>query len=90
MQYASKPVPISRSYFAAKGCGSRRRRKSYSGTHEGSIFGVAPTGRRVTYAGAAFFRFDDEARIARAWVLGDPVSLFNQLGLKDVSLLWSA
>jgi hypothetical protein len=43
-----------------------------------------------TYAGAAFFRFDDEARIVQAWVLGDLVSRFNQLGLKDVSLLGSA
>ncbi len=32
-------------------------RLTYAGTHAGEIFGVAPTGRRVTYAGAAVFRF---------------------------------
>jgi predicted ester cyclase len=57
---------------------------SYGGTHEGGPFELAPTGRRVTYAGAAFC-FDEQARIASAWVLGDLVTLFSQLGLKDIS-----
>jgi predicted ester cyclase len=52
----------------------------YSGTHRGPIFAAAPTGRRVTYRGTAFFLFDEQARIARAWVLGDLVNLLKQLG----------
>jgi steroid delta-isomerase-like uncharacterized protein len=60
-------------------------RLSYSGKHEGPIFGVAATGRRITYTGAAFFRFDDHARILRAWILGDLANLWRQLGIGDVT-----
>jgi steroid delta-isomerase-like uncharacterized protein len=62
-------------------------RLSYSGRHEGALFGVPPTGRRITYAGAAFFRFDDRARMVRGWVLGDLAHLFGQLGIGDISAL---
>lgn len=59
-------------------------RLRYSGTHEGPIFGAEPNGQRVSYAGAAFFIFDNEGRIARAWVLGDLVTLLGQLGLREL------
>jgi steroid delta-isomerase-like uncharacterized protein len=59
-------------------------RLCYSGSHQGVIFGVAPTGHRITYAGAAFFRFDDQARVVSAWVLGDLARLFGQLGIGGV------
>jgi steroid delta-isomerase-like uncharacterized protein len=55
-------------------------RLEYTGTHRGPIFGAAPTGKRITYRGAAFFSFDEQARIARGWVLGDLVNLLKQLG----------
>src|SRR5205823_12891111 len=42
---------------------------TYRGTHRGELFGIAPTGRRVEYAGAALCRFRAE-RIAEVWVLG--------------------
>ena len=61
-------------------------RLRYSGRHEGALLGVAPTGRRISYAGAAFFRFDDRARVVRGWVLGDLADLFVQLGIRDLSL----
>ena len=54
-------------------------RLAYSGTHQGEIFGVHPTGRVVRYSGAAFFRIA-ESKIAEGWVLGDVVSLLRQLG----------
>jgi steroid delta-isomerase-like uncharacterized protein len=54
-------------------------RLSYSGTHEGEIFGVAPTHTRVTYAGAAVFSFQG-GRIREVWVLGDVHGLLRQLG----------
>lgn len=53
-------------------------RLTYSGTHRGSLLGVAPTGRRVRYAGVADFRFRD-GRIAGVWVLGDIHGLLRQL-----------
>ncbi len=53
-------------------------RLTYRGTHRGDLFGIAPTGRRVEYAGAALFRFRD-GRIAEVWVLGDLHGLLRQL-----------
>jgi steroid delta-isomerase-like uncharacterized protein len=53
-------------------------RLTYRGTHRGEIFGVAPTDRRVEYAGAALFRFRG-GRIAEVWVLGDLHGLLQQL-----------
>jgi steroid delta-isomerase-like uncharacterized protein len=51
---------------------------TYRGTHQGELFGVAPTGRAIQYAGAAVFTFRDH-RIAEVWVLGDIYSLLTQL-----------
>jgi predicted ester cyclase len=50
----------------------------YSGTHDGPMAGVAPTGARFTYAGAAFFEVDG-GHLTSAWVLGDLASLHGQL-----------
>lgn len=55
-------------------------RLQYSGTHRGPILGIAPTGKQITYQGAAFFSFDERLRIVRAWVLGDLVNLLRELG----------
>jgi steroid delta-isomerase-like uncharacterized protein len=51
---------------------------TYRGTHQGELFGLAPTGRAIQYAGAAVFTFRDH-RIAEVWVLGDVYSLLTQL-----------
>ncbi len=53
-------------------------RLTYRGTHHGTVFGIAPTSRRVAYAGAAVFRLRG-ARIAEVWVLGDVHGLLQQL-----------
>lgn len=53
-------------------------RLTYTGTHHCELFGVAPTGRRVSYAGVALFRIV-ENRIAEGWVLGDVHGLLRQL-----------
>lgn len=58
-------------------------RTLYRGTHRGEIFGLAPTGKTITYAGAAFFRIAD-GKIAHGWVLGDVVSLLRQLGASSL------
>jgi steroid delta-isomerase-like uncharacterized protein len=54
---------------------------TYSGTHAGEFQGVAPTRRRVTYAGVAIFDVADGA-IRSAWVLGDLHSLRQQMGVE--------
>jgi predicted ester cyclase len=51
-----------------------------SGTHEGELFGVAPTSRRVTYAAIAIFRLHD-GRIGDAWVVGDTQEVWRALGV---------
>ena len=56
-------------------------RLSYTGTHRGEIFGVAPTGKKIKYAGAAFFRIAN-GRIAKGWVLGDIAGLLAQIGAR--------
>ena len=53
-------------------------RLSYRGTHRGEIFGFAPTGRRIRYAGVGIFQFS-AGRIVDGWVLGDLAGLLLQL-----------
>lgn len=50
----------------------------FSGTHRGTFLGVAPSGRRVAWAGTAFFTFSD-GLVSDLWVLGDLHSLHQQL-----------
>jgi predicted ester cyclase len=42
----------------------------FSGVHIGPLLDFAPTGRRVSYAGAALLKARD-GRIVHAWVIGD-------------------
>ena len=53
-------------------------RLDFSGTHTGTLLGLSATGRRFTYAGAAFFNADG-TRLTSAWVLGDLAGLRGQL-----------
>jgi steroid delta-isomerase-like uncharacterized protein len=53
-------------------------RLTYRGTHQGELFDIAATGRRIQYAGAAVFRFRGD-KIAEVWVLGDIFGLMSQL-----------
>lgn len=51
----------------------------YTGTHDGPLGGMPPTGRRFGYAGAAFFTAH-EGQLTDVWVLGDTTGLRAQLG----------
>ncbi len=55
-------------------------RLTYRGTHDGALFGVPATGKRILYSGIAIFHFENSL-IANGWVLGDTVSLWRQLGV---------
>jgi len=59
-------------------------RLTYTGTHEGEIFGVAPTHRKMSYSGAAFFRIRD-GQVAEGWVLGDIFGLLKSLGAGELA-----
>jgi steroid delta-isomerase-like uncharacterized protein len=58
-------------------------RTFYRGTHRGEIFGIAPTGKAISYAGAAFFRIAD-GKVIEGWVLGDLLSVLRQLGARSL------
>lgn len=58
-------------------------RTLYRGTHRGEIFGLAPTGKAISYAGAAFFRVKD-GQVIEGWVLGDLLGLLRELGARAV------
>jgi predicted ester cyclase len=57
-------------------------RMEFSGVQVGELLGCGPTGQRVSWAGAAFFRFEHDL-IRRLWVLGDLDSLHAQLTSRD-------
>lgn len=67
----------------ADGTGRVAARMRFHGTHRGAFWGVAPTGHRIDYAGAAFFTADKQAKIGAIWVLGDLVAVRRQLGMQD-------
>lgn len=61
-------------------CGDRVvTRMTWSGTHDGRLMDVEPTGVRVEYVGAAIFRLS-VGRIVEAWVVGDTQELWRALG----------
>ena len=60
-------------------------RLTYTGTHKGTIFGIEPMERKFSYAGVAFFEFADTG-IRKIWVLGDLLSLLNQIGTSTTTL----
>ena len=55
-------------------------RMRFAGIHRGQFLGVAPSGREISWSGAAFFAIDGD-KITNLWVLGDIDSVKQQLGL---------
>jgi len=53
-------------------------RMRFSGIHRGVLFGHAPTGKPVEWAGSALFTFNGD-RVADLWVLGDVHGLMQLL-----------
>lgn len=51
---------------------------TYSGTHRGEMFGIAPTERRIRYSGVGIFQIAS-GKIIEGWVLGDLAGLLLQL-----------
>jgi predicted ester cyclase len=55
-------------------------RLTWSGTHRGQFRHVEPTGARVRYCGAGFFRLSG-GLIEEAWIVGDTQELWRALGV---------
>jgi len=51
-----------------------------TGTHNGEYKGLAPTGRKLSYSVAAFWRLA-EGKIAEGWVVYDQLDFLDQLGV---------
>lgn len=52
-----------------------------SGTHQGPLMGIAPTGKRITWTGMDIYRFNDEGKIDGRWLEFDSMGMFQQLGV---------
>ena len=57
-------------------------RMTQRGTHQGTFFGLAATGKQVTVAGIAIFRLRD-GQIVEEWLLTDQLNAMQQLGAKE-------
>jgi steroid delta-isomerase-like uncharacterized protein len=55
-------------------------RLTWKGTHRGEFLGIPPSGRRVSYVGAAFFHIQ-AGEIREGWVVGDTQELWRALGV---------
>ena len=53
-------------------------RMLFSGSHGGEMFGFAPTGQTVEWAGSAHFTFEG-GKVSELWVLGDVHGLRQSL-----------
>jgi len=52
---------------------------TYSGTHEGELFGMPPTGKRISVRQIAMYRVED-GQVAEEWEVSDQLGLMQQLG----------
>ena len=53
------------------------------GTHSGGIQGIAPTGRKVTWAGINIYR-GESGKVVETWQLSDRLGLMQQLGVVPI------
>jgi hypothetical protein len=57
-------------------------RMTFSGRHTGEFFGVASTGREVSFTGIVWFRIS-EGKIVEHWGEFDAFGLLQQLGVME-------
>ncbi len=58
-------------------------RYQFSGTHEGDLFGLAPTSAKVEFSAINIYRFEGD-KVAEVWQLWDWATVLNQIGALDV------
>ncbi len=55
-------------------------RSAFSGTHQGELFGIPATGKRVTRTSVIIFRLA-KGEIVEGWYASDDLALMQQLGV---------
>jgi steroid delta-isomerase-like uncharacterized protein len=55
-------------------------RGTMTGTHEGELVGIAPTGKRVAAQQSHWFRVEEDGKIAEHWAVRDDLGMLRQLG----------
>jgi len=55
-------------------------RFTMTGTHQGELLGIPPTGKRVSSAGVSIYRLAN-AKIAEMWFLTDSLTVLQQMGV---------
>jgi predicted ester cyclase len=58
-------------------------RYSWTGTHRGEFMGIAPTGKKISWASCTVRRIVD-GKIIEHWMLGDNLGLLKQLGVETI------
>ncbi len=53
---------------------------TYTGTHDGPLFGIPATGKTVSMNGIGIFRFHDNGLVAENWAVIDVAGLLAQIG----------
>jgi len=51
-----------------------------TGTHEGELFGIPPTGKKVRVTATVWYRVED-GRLAEGWINRDDFGMMRQLGV---------
>lgn len=54
-------------------------RRTWRGTHQGELRGIAPTGRQVTWTQISIVRFAD-GKVVEDWAIADELGMLQQLG----------
>lgn len=58
-------------------------RYTFRGTHQGDLFGIPPTGRRVAFPGISIYRIEN-GKMREAWVNYDMMGMMQQLGVVPI------
>ncbi len=58
-------------------------RFQFTGTHEGDLFGIAPTGKKIDFNGVNIYRFES-GKIAEVWQVWDWGGVLKQIGVLDI------
>ncbi len=53
---------------------------TYTGTHDGLLFGIPATGKKISLDGIGIFSFDKDGLVTENWAVLDVVGLLAQIG----------